>query len=226
MRVSLDSKMFEKQLDNLIDYSVGFLDGTKKGQKIFFDNLGSGVIQALSLYIDAAARSNQAALHHVYEWYKVGSPSARLFDVEYISTNSGLSINSTFRQSKTIQKNSSTPFYNKAKIMENGIPVKIKPKKNKTLVFEQNGETVFTKKEVVVQNPGGQSVTGSFQKTFDEFFKFYFTQSFLKSSGLLEYIENPIIYKKNFKSGLKNGRSKGLSTGFEWMAQAKIGITA
>ena len=224
MRVSLNSRAFEKQLDNLIDYSLGFLDGAKAGKRLFFNNLGQGVIQALSLYIDSSARSNPSALHHVYEWTKTGSPSARLFDLSYTATGSGLSIGSTFKQSHTVQKDSSVPFYNKARVMESGMTVRIKPKRGGVLAFEQAGETVFTKKDVVVTNPGGNEVAGSFQKTFDEFFKFYFTQAFLKSSGLLDYIEKPTIYKKNFSSGLRNGKSKGYSTGFKWITEAKVGI--
>lgn len=224
MRVSLNSKKFEKQMNNLIDYSIGFLDGAKFGKQMFFDSLGKGVIESLALYIDSSARSNPSALHHIYEWYQTGSPAARLFDLNYTALSSGLSVNSTFKQSHTVQKNSTVPFYNKARVMENGITVKIKPKKSGVLAFEVGGETVFTKKEVVVQNPGGQNVVGSFQKTFDEFFKFYFTQAFLRSSGLIDYLENPKIYKTNVKDGVRNGRSKGVSTGFKWITEAKVGI--
>ena len=34
MRVSLEAKSFEKQLENIVQYSYGFLDGVKKGKKI------------------------------------------------------------------------------------------------------------------------------------------------------------------------------------------------
>jgi len=74
-------------------------------------------------------------LHHVYEWYQTGSPAARLFDINYISNQIGLSFNSTFRQSVSIKSGSKVPFYNKAQIIENGIPVTIRPVSSEVLSF-------------------------------------------------------------------------------------------
>jgi len=224
MRVSLDAKEFEKSIMNVAKYSIGFLDGAQKGKNVFLRNLGKGTILALKQYVDAEARSNPKALHHIYEWQKTGSPSARLFDFDYTVSNLGLSIKSTFRQSKSLSQGSSTPFYNKAKIMEEGIPVKISPKKSKVLVFEVNGDTVFTSNDVTVNNPGGDYVAGSFEKVVDEFFNIYFRQSFLSSSGLKSYINNPTLYKKNIQKGSKSGRSAGIDTGFKWIANAYIGV--
>jgi hypothetical protein len=147
-----------------------------------------------------------------------------LFNLTYSITGSGLSVNSSFKQSNTLSHGSTTPFYNKAKIMENGVPVKIKPKKSGVLAFDIDGEVVFTKDEIEVQHPGGRNVVGSFENVVDEFFKFYFTQAFLRSSGLVDYLENPIVYKQNLKEGVRMGRSSGISTGFRWMSNAQIGI--
>jgi len=223
MRVSIDTRELEKKILNIYEYSVGFLDGIDKGKSLFLRNLGVGVIEVLKQYVDAEARSNPKALHHIYEWYQTGSPNSRLYDFDYTVSNLGLSFKSTFRQSTTMSNGSSTPFYDKAKIMEEGIPVTISPKKADKLVFEIEGETIFTSKEVTVQNPGGEYVEGSFEKIADQFFSRYFKQSFLKSSGIYDYIKNPIVYKKNFAAGSKSGRSKGVSTGFKWIANARIG---
>ncbi len=224
MRVSIQTNNFEKELLNIANYSLGFLEGAQKGKKVFLDNLGRGVIFALGQYIDVEARANKEALHHVYEWYQTGSPQARLFDITYTVSNLGLSLNSTFRQSRTIQQDATTPFYNKAKIMENGIPVVIRPKKNSVLRFYQGGETVFTSKPVTVRNPGGNQVEGSFERIFDEFMTRYFTQAFLRASGISDYISNPVIYKKNLPAGAKQGRPKGVSTGYKWITNAKIEV--
>lgn len=224
MRVSLTSNNLEKTLMNVIDYSIGFLDGAQRGKKVFLDNLGKSTIYILGQYIDSEARANKSALHHVYEWYQTGSPAARLFDIKYTVSNIGLSLNSTFRQSNTVQADSTTPFYNKARIMENGIPVVIKPKGNKPLRFYEGGNTIFVKKPITVRSPGGDEVVGSFEATFDQFIKKYFTQSFLKASGIFDYINNPTIFKKNILAGSKNGRSTGISTGFKWIANAKIEV--
>ena len=224
MRVSIQTNNFEKELLNIANYSLGFLEGAQKGKKVFLDNLGRGVIFALGQYVDVEARANKEALHHVYEWYQTGSPQARLFDITYTVSNLGLSLNSTFRQSRTIQQDATVPFYNKAKIMENGIPVVIRPKKNSVLRFYQGGETVFTSKPVTVRNPGGNQVEGSFERIFDEFMTRYFTQAFLRASGISDYISNPVIYKKNLPAGAKQGRPKGVSTGYKWITNAKIEV--
>jgi len=224
MRVSLNTVSFEKTMNNVVNYSLGFIDGINYGKKIFLSNLGNGVIHALNQYVDASARLNESSLHHVYEWYRVGSPSARLFDLDYTVSNVGLSINGTFKQSKTMSSTSNEPFYNKAKIMESGMPVTIKPKKAKALSFEVDGEQIFTKSPVTVINPGGENTKGSFSKVIDEFMLVYFKQSFLKASGLFDYFNNPTLYKKELPAGAKLGKIKGRSVGFKWIANARIGV--
>ena len=216
-----DSKSFNKKMNNVINYSTGFVDGVQMGKKELFENLGPEVVQMASNFIDTNARVSPETLHHVYEWYKVGSPEARLFDIDYTVSNIGLSFISVFRQSRTVQEGGTEPFVNKARIMEESKPVVIAPKNAQALAFDINGEMVFTKKPVVVSNPGGQTPDG-FEKAFDTFFGRYFTQAFLKSSGLAQYFENPTSYKKNLPKGSRAGRSAGISTGYRWVANAGV----
>lgn len=223
MRVSLNTKQFEAQIKNIADYSFGFIDGINKGKPVFLKNLGIATKEALMQYIDANARMNPQAMHHMYEWYKTGSPEARLFSIHYSVSGIGLSFRSSFKQSSSIKSGSTVPFYDKARIMENGIPVTIKPKRN-VLVFEDSGSTVFTKKNIYIDNPGGEQVVGEYERTFDSFFKYYFTQSFLRASGLLKYLETPVAFKKNIKSGSKSGKNAGVKTGYTWIVNAHIGV--
>lgn len=225
MQVRLNTKAFDATLNNLIEYSMGYVDGVQKGKREFLDGLGTLTIEALGQYIDASARGNREALHHVYEWYQEGSPSARLFDLQYTVSNLGLSIGSTFRQSTTMSKDASRPFYDKARIMELGLSIVVKPRGDNPLVFESNGETIFTKKPVTIEDPGGTEVQGSYQRVFDQFMLQYFKQSFLKASGIYSYISKPVLYKKNFKAGVKGGgRYKGYQTGYRWIANATKGV--
>jgi hypothetical protein len=224
MKVAMDSRSLEKKLTNIVKYSVGFLEGVQSGKKIFLDNMGGRVIEALNRYVDAMARSDRDALHHVYEWYQTGSPAARLFDLTYTVSNLGLSIKSSFRQSTTVSKDSTTPFYDKARIMELGIPVTIKPKKASALVFEDAGEAVFTKNPITVHDPGGVEAQYGYGFVFDSFFNNYFTQAFLKSSGLSDYISNPVSYKHNFAAGATGGKSLGKKVGYTWIINADIGV--
>ena len=219
---TINQKQFIKDLNNIVDYSLGFLDGIQKGKTVFLNNLGKNIKEVLELFIDSNARNNPQALHHVYEWYRTGSPDARLFDINYTISNLGLSFSSSFRQSSSIRNGSNVPFYNKAKIMEDGVPVIIQPKKSNVLVFDDNGETVFTKGPVEVLNPGGNQVQGSFENTLNIFFQKYFTQAFLRTSGIDKYLSNPTIYKKNIAKGKTGGKAVGISTGYSWIANAGV----
>jgi hypothetical protein len=219
--IKLNDKDLMRDMNNIINYSFGFLEGIEKGKRIFLDNLGKDITELVKEYIDSSARVNPSRLHHVYEWYQNGSPDARLFDINYTVSNLGLSFKSTFSQSRTIKDGSRTPFYDKARIMEDGIPVTISPVKAKVLSFEVDGEQVFTKGPVVVENPGGDS-QGGFESVVDQFFTQYFTQAFLRKSGALSELENVQIYKNNFSAGSKQGRGKGIETGYRWIVNAKV----
>ena len=158
MRVSTNTKSFEKQMNNIVNYSFGFLDGVQKGKSIFLNNLGHGVLTALYDYIDASARSNPRAMHHIYEWMQTGSPDARLYDINYTVSNLGLSFMTNFKQSSSIKNGSNVPFYDKARIMEQGISVVITPKDSNVLVFEEGGETKFTKLNMQIKPKRGKVV--------------------------------------------------------------------
>ena len=96
-------------------------------------------------------------------------------------------------------------------------------KKEDVLAFEENGETVFTKAPIRVTNPGGVEAQGGFEKTLDLFFDKYFSQAFLRTSGIARYLENPQVYKKDLPAGKNLGRSKGIATGYRWIANAGVG---
>lgn len=223
MRAVFNSMQFKKDMSNILDYSIGFLEGIHRGKTIFLKTLGLETVELMKEFIDSNARVNPEMLHHIYEWHQTGSPSARLYDISYTTSQLGLSFKSSFSQSTSIKNGSRTPFYDKARIMEEGIPVTIRPRLAQVLAFEDNGEMVFTKNEVRVDNPGGTAVEGGFEKVFDMFFNRYFSQAFLRVSGVAKYLENPIVYKKDMPAGKRMGRSKGISTGYRWIANAGVG---
>jgi hypothetical protein len=223
MITKFDTRQFKKEMNNIVEYSIGFLDGVQRGKTVFLKTLGMQTVEVMKEFIDSNARVNPQMLHHIYEWNQTGSPEARLYDISYTVSNLGLSFKSSFSQSKSIKDGSRRPFYDKARIMENGIPVTIRPKIAQVLAFEENGETVFTRGPIEVLNPGGTEVQGGFEKTFDMFFNKYFSQAFLRTSGIGKYLENPQAYKKDLPSGKTMGRSKGVATGYRWIANAGVG---
>ena len=66
--VRMNQTSLIKDLNNIVEYSMGFLDGVQKGKRLFLNALGSSVREMLEIFIDSNARSNPQALHHVYEW--------------------------------------------------------------------------------------------------------------------------------------------------------------
>jgi hypothetical protein len=218
---TFDSNKFQQDMKNIVKYSEGFIEGAKLGKRALLQNIGREVVEALKEFIDSNARLSPDTLHHVYEWYQTGSPESRLFEIQYVATGIGLSFNSTFRQSTSVKSGSKVPFYDKARIMEDGVPVTIRPILAKALAFEGKDGMVFTKGPIQVSKPGGASVQGSYSKVFDQFFNQYFTQSFLRSSGVLDHLDNPQMFKKHLNRGKQVGRSAGISVGYRWIAKTE-----
>lgn len=217
---TVDILSLEKDFASIIGYSEGFLKGVESGKGNFLKNLGSTVLEIAYEFIDSNAKVDPSKLHHVYEWYKTGSPAARLYDISFISDEVKISFKSTFKRSQSMQDGSNIPFWNKAEVMETGAPVTVKPRGQNPLVFQDGGDTIFTKAPVTIENPGGIDVQGSYKEVFNLFFDKYLTQSFLRSSGIINYIE----YPKDFKTGLamakSGGSSKGFDTGYKWISKA------
>jgi hypothetical protein len=217
LNIELDTKSFINSLNNLTEYSIGFLNGVEAASPVIMDNLGKEIIETLKDFIDTNARVSPETLHHVYEWYQTGSPEARLFDIDYVVIGkNGLSFNYTFSQSSSYSKNSTVPFYDKAEIMERGVPITIRPKNASVLSFNADGEQIFTKKPIVVENPGGSNVEGGFERIIKTFFDSYFTQAFLMTSGVLDHLNNPRAYKDNILAGSKQGKALGFKVGYQW----------
>ena len=67
INVKMNDAIFTKDMNNIIKYSMGFLDGAKSGHKVFLKTLGAGVIETLKMFVDSNARVRPEILSHVYE---------------------------------------------------------------------------------------------------------------------------------------------------------------
>lgn len=216
--VKIDSKNINRTLKNSVSYSYGFLEGVEIDQIIFNKRLGEYTADALGLYIDAQARSNPEAFHHVYEWEQVGNKDARLFEIKSIASKRIITFTGKFMPSRVPSPESNQVFYDKASVMENGIEVVVEPKTSDVLVFDVDGETVFTTNSVFIANPGGPEVEGSFGRAVDNFFDVYFTKSLLRP--FMKKLSNPVEFSQTFAAGAKSGRSVGVNAGKKYMRSA------
>lgn len=217
LSMTTDLRGFNKDMNSIMAYANGFLDGAEKAKPALLALFGQKFSTMLKEFIDSNARVNPESLHHVYEWHKTGSPEARLFDIDYFVTNGGLSISSSFTQSRSIKSGSRVAFYDKARIMEEGIPVTIVPRTK--LVFDVNGETVFTPNAVRVESPGGQT-QGEYQRVFNLFFDVYLRQSVLNQTGIFGKLNLVNEFDAKFAGAKRGGRALGLATGYAWMLKA------
>jgi hypothetical protein len=199
-----------EKIRNITQYTYGFEKGIQENRRNFNLQLGKYSLDILNKYIDSKARMSPDTLHHVYEWGQVGSPEARLFQIETSATQASIIFYGKFLPSKSVSDTSDQPFINKAEIMENGISIEISPRSSNVLAFESEGETVFTTDSIYIANPGGDEVAGAFGNVVEEFFESYYTNIVLSQSGMLKKLSNPIEYSAGFSAGASGG---GFSAG-------------
>jgi hypothetical protein len=217
IKVKFNDKDLFRDITNIIEYARGYVEGAEKGKPILLAQLGAATIEMAKEFIDVNARMDPQRLHHVYEWYLTGSPEARLYDLDYTVNRDSVFFTYQFKQSQSVSRGSTVPFYNKAQVMESGMPVTIKTRSANVLAFEDNGETFFRPGPIVVDKPGG-AVAGQFGKVLDMFFNQYFRQSFLKASGIAYNLESPAEFHKNLRKN--KGRADGIKAGYNWIVGA------
>jgi hypothetical protein len=210
-----------KKLNNTVKYSSGVVSELNKSKALLNQKVGSTSIAAFYDYLDGLARSHPGMLHHVYEWGEVGNPMERLYDLSLAINSTSAVIDADFLQSNTPSEDGGEPFYNKAIVMEEGIPVTINEKDAKALAFTIDGAEYFRVGPITIANPGGQATRGSFVQAFNEFYGVYFTEVYLPAIRFYDYFSNPKFYERYFASGAKGGGySTGRSAALSWIAKA------
>lgn len=221
LSIEFKTKDLNKMLNNLVAYSQGFLTETKAKQEYINTKLGKTSINAFYQYLDGVARMHPGMLHHIYEWGQVGNPTSRLAKLNLTSSNRGVGIGAELLQSESVSPGSTEPFYEKATIMEEGIPVTIKEKQAQALFFEIDGVEYFRTGPITIMNPGGAETRGSFVRVFEDFYNNYFSQVYLRAIKFYDHFRNPIDYERNFKSAVKagNARMLGKTTALSWISR-------
>jgi hypothetical protein len=181
---SLDAMLKEAVAKQVAIKSIITFKNRENIAKAVFTIGGTAFIRATN----ARARGNRQSFHHIYEWNQVGTQKGRLFNLVRTRVQGGrLVITSQFYESNTpvpISKSlasvgrsgrsasSKHIFRNKANVMEDGKPVRIRAKYANALVFASGRGLAFVPKphSVLVRNPGGKFVKGSYTRHFREWF--------------------------------------------------------
>lgn len=167
-------------------------------------------------YVDHVAKIDSYRYHHIYEFGRVGSKDGRLFK----STVRNGSVSYSLIESSVPNQNGQV-FARKAFVMESGERLVITPKNSSLLVYEIDGEKVFSK-ESIVQNPGGQYVKGAFASIFEEFFRSNLPANALKEFGFYDTIQKAMLAESNSVSKAIN--NKDFSDAAGKAARAAYGI--
>lgn len=135
-----------------------------------------------------SAAAGSDSLKHMYEWNNAGNKYKRLFRLIRTSVRGGNLVISTkylpSTSSVPIPEQLTTPgrsgrivtsrhvFKNKAKIMEDGSPVRITAKAAQALVMPTESGPVFIRRprSVYITNPGGSAAKGGYKKFFLGYF--------------------------------------------------------
>lgn len=182
-------------------------------QKAFTKTIFTQIEKDFGDYVDSKARMAPRSLHHVYEWGRTGSSSARLFKLNKISeAGLGFKINYELLDSQSFvpSKNSDNRhvFIKKAEVMELGKTVVIKPRFSERLVFELDGDTVFMPKgkSVTVTKPGGVETKNSFIFAYKHFFTGQLVNNSIKKSGFQKIFNSAMTRALNVPMQIKTVR--------------------
>lgn len=178
---------------------VSKLTTSKQFQSKFRNVIFSQIEKDFGEYVDAQARINPSTLHHVYEWKKTGNKSHRLFKLN-IKESMGLSFSMgySFIDSKSMVPTnygkSRHVFREKARVMEAGNPVVIRPRSAERLVFEIDERVIRMPKgaAVTVKRPGGGKATNRFQISYARFFTGNLVNLSIKKSGFQQIFNSSI----------------------------------
>lgn len=225
MRPAIKVKIKTKELDNVIknvvSYTDGFLKETTAQKKTIASKIGKASIAEFYRYLDSLSSVNREMLHHVYEWGQVGNPTQRLYELKMNLKANAAEIVSDFLESTSSSDDSEQIFWNKAKIMEEGIPVVINEVQAQALFFEVDGQEFFRAGPIVIENPGGSAVRGQFVAQFEEFYNNYLEAVYLRSIKFYDHFKNPKAYYEGFRTGSKGGgKGTGRMSALKWILSA------
>lgn len=221
----IDGKKAIKVLNNVVQYTDGFVTETKAKESTIVNKLSKLSVDSFYEYLDQLARVNPGMLHHVYEWGRVGDPDSRLYELKRKLSSKSATVTADFLQSEVPSPSSDQVFYDKATIMEEGITIVVNEVNAEALFFEVDGVEYFRTGPIVIENPGGPEVRGSFVSQFEEFYNVYFDRIYLNAIRFYQYFMDAKPYEQNFGVAMKSNNANGIGkkTALSWIMNMPTG---
>lgn len=216
MTATFDGIDLMRVLNNTVNYSRSYLREIATGQARFNSQVAVYVKEVLYKYIDSQARLYPERLAHVYEPGFVGAPGQRLFTLNTHSTIDSITFTARFNASTIATQPGGIPFEQRAEMMEDDISVTVAPKNGKVLVFEDNGETVFTTKAITIDHPGGPKAAGAFKETIGSFFNQYLTNIVMQP--IFTKLAHSKAYGEHFAEGTRSPLNAGKMAATQFLA--------
>ena len=218
IKIKIDAKEFQTVMQNVIDYTNGFVKETEARTDYIASKLGKASVAESYKYLDSFAAVNPELLHHIYEWGQTGNSAQRLYELKSQVSKSSALIVADFLESYSISDTSKEPLIDKARIMEEGIPLVIDNVNANALFFEVGGQEIFAVGPIYIPNPGGGQTRGQFKLQFEEFYNSYFTQVYLRAIKFYDHFKNPKAYYDGFNAGSRaGGKSAGKASALKWI---------
>lgn len=243
-----------EQIMSALYYEMYVADETLRGAAMnsWMEGAFKRVSDDFGDWLDHRATANPSELKHVYSWGGVGNPSQRLFQL-----SRGPVVDQTFKLSyKFLPERKLTPidprllipnpitgkvvtktyvFRQKAKIMESGLPVVVRPRGSNWLAVpvaggkfrgrtnsrgldERGVGIAFSRGPLIIRDVGGKQATGGFGRNFKVYFTSGLATKRLKASGYLNKPQKVAkiagenipaqIRRAGFKGGINEGAIK------------------
>lgn len=257
--LTIETAAYE-QIMGALYYEMYVADETLRGAAMdaWLNGAFKRVSNDFGEWMDQRAVARPKELQHVYEWNSVGQSQQRLFKLNRTSAEAGaMKISYQFLPSRRVAPihprlqipnpingkvvKRSSIFRQKAKIIESGVPVVIRPKGSNWLALpvyksqfrgRQNRRGMiddygiaFSRGPIIVREPGGALATGGFGRSFRAYFSTGLATKRLRASG---YMDRPArVAKIAGQSIPTNVRRAGFHGGINHSAlkrQAKLEV--
>lgn len=257
--VTIETAAYE-QIMGALYYEMYVADETLRGAAMdaWLNGAFKRVSNDFGEWMDQRSVARPKELQHVYEWNMVGQSQGQLFKLTRTASESGaMNISYKFLTSRKVAPihprlqipnpingkvvKRSSVFRQKAKIIESGLPVVIRPKGSNWLAVpvyksqfrgRQNRRGMiddygiaFSRGPLLVREPGGALATGGFGRSFRAYFSTGLAIKRLRASG---YMDRPARVAKTAGQSIPvNIRRAGFHGGINHSAlkrQAKLEV--